>query len=75
MTVQAGRDEGTMGCRDVRDLAEAFVSDQVLDGTAQAITAHLDSCPRCSGEVADLRRLRTFVRKAYLGQSGSSPSH
>jgi hypothetical protein len=63
-----------MGCQEVRRLAEAFVSDQVLDGTAQAIAVHLETCPECHAEVAGLGRLRASVRAAYLSLSDSAPS-
>lgn len=53
-----------MDCRDVRRLADAFVSDQVLVETAQAIVAHLDGCAPCRAEVDGLRRLRSAVRSA-----------
>lgn len=60
-----------MGCGAVRDLAEAFVSEQVSDETAQSITAHLDRCPVCTAEVAGLRRIRASVRAAYLASASS----
>lgn len=62
-----------MGCGAVRDLAEAFVSEQVFDETAQAITSHLGRCEACHAEVAELRRLRASVRAAYLGGRDGSP--
>lgn len=71
---RAGRDDETMGCRQVRDLSEAFVSGQVFDETAHAIAAHLDRCPGCEAEVSGLRRLRASVRAVYLARSDSSPS-
>ena len=63
-----------MRCQEVRQLAEAYVSEQVLDGTAQAIVAHLDRCSACHAEVEGLRRLRTSVRSAYLGSKELAPS-
>jgi len=63
-----------MECREIRDLAEAYVSEQVLVETAQAIVAHLDRCPRCHAEVEGLRRLRASVRTAYLGSRDLSPT-
>lgn len=62
-----------MECREVRELADAYVSDQVLVETAQAIVAHLDRCPACQAEVEGLRRLRVSVRSAYLGSTDLSP--
>ena len=55
-----------MECREVRQLADAFVSDQVLVETAHAIVAHLERCPSCRAEIEGLRRLRAGVRSAVL---------
>jgi Putative zinc-finger len=63
-----------MDCREVRDLADAYVSEQVLVETARAIVAHLDRCPTCHAEVDGLRRLRASVRSAYLASTDLSPS-
>jgi Putative zinc-finger len=63
-----------MECREIRDLAEAYVSEQVLVETAQAIVAHLDRCPRCHAEVEGLQRLRASVRSAYLSSRDLSPT-
>jgi hypothetical protein len=63
-----------MECREVRDLAEAYVSERVLVETAHAIVAHLDRCPRCRADVEGLRRVRASVRAAYLGSRDLSPT-
>lgn len=55
-----------MECRDVQGLADAYVSNQVLVETAQAIGVHLERCPTCREAVADLRRLRSSTRKAFM---------
>ena len=60
-----------MDCRDVRRLADAYVSDQVLVETAQAVSAHLDHCPPCRAEVEGLRRLRASVRSAVQSATGT----
>ncbi|MFN7977537.1 MAG: zf-HC2 domain-containing protein [Vicinamibacterales bacterium] len=53
-----------MECREVRRLADAYLSDQLLVETSQAIAAHLDTCPPCRAEIEGLRRLRASVRSA-----------
>lgn len=63
-----------MECREVRELADAFVSEQVLVETARVIVAHLGRCSACHAEVEALRRLRASVRAAYLGSTDLSPS-
>lgn len=54
-----------MECRDVRPLVDAFVSDQLLVETTEAIVAHLERCPACRAEVEGLRRLRAATRSAF----------
>lgn len=54
-----------MDCRTVRDLADAYITEQVLVETAQAIASHLDRCPRCATEIACVRRMRVSLRTAF----------
>ncbi|MEO6238271.1 MAG: hypothetical protein ABIQ52_14835 [Vicinamibacterales bacterium] len=54
-----------MECREFRQLAEAFVSEQLLVETTHAVVAHLERCPTCRAEVAGLRRLRAATRSAF----------
>lgn len=56
-----------MECRDVRRLADAYLSDQLLVETSQAIAAHLDTCPPCRADIEGLRRLRAGVKSAVHG--------
>lgn len=56
-----------MECREVRQLAEAFVSEQLLVETTHAVLAHLGRCPACHAEVEGLRRLRAATRSAFAG--------
>lgn len=59
------RDEGGMDCRTVRDLVDAYITEQVLVETAQAIASHLDRCPRCAAEIAGVRRMRASLCTAF----------
>ncbi len=63
----------TMQCREVRQLAEAFVSEQLLVETTHAIVAHLERCPGCRTEVEGLRRLRAASRSAFANTPGLAP--
>jgi anti-sigma factor RsiW len=46
-------------CREILDLAEAFAAeDRQPDGAARA---HLETCPRCAGALADARRIEVFL--------------
>jgi len=60
-------------CREVRQLAEAFVSEQLLVETTHAIVAHLERCPACRAEVAGLRRLRAAGRSAFTNAPDLAP--
>lgn len=62
-----------MECREVRQLAEAFVSEQLLVETTHAIVAHLERCPACRAEVAGLRRLRAAGRSAFARAPDLAP--
>lgn len=53
-----------MECREVRSLAEAYVSEQLLVETTQAVVGHLERCPTCRAEMDGLRRLRAATRAA-----------
>jgi hypothetical protein len=54
-----------MECRDVREVAESFVSEQLLVETTRAVEAHLERCPECRAEIDGLRRLRATIRSAF----------
>ena len=62
-----------MECREVRQLAEAFVSEQLLVETTQAIVSHLEQCRACRAEVAGLRRLRAATRSAFATATDLAP--
>jgi len=56
-----------MECREVRLLSDAFVSEQLLVETNQALISHVDRCPSCRDEIDGLRRLRASTRSAFEG--------
>lgn len=62
-----------MECREVRSLVDAFVSEQLLVETTQAIVAHLARCPACRAEVEGLRRLRLATRFAFEASTHLEP--
>ena len=62
-----------MECREVRQLAEAFISEQLLVETTHAIVAHLDRCPACRAEVDGVRRLRAATRSAFANMPELTP--
>jgi hypothetical protein len=54
-----------MNCRDCRDVADSFLSDELLTETNREILQHLDTCPSCRAEIGGRRRLRDSLRTAF----------
>jgi anti-sigma factor RsiW len=55
-----------MQCREVRDLADSFLSEQLLVETNHEVLRHLDNCPDCRAELEARRALRTAIQRAFL---------
>jgi putative zinc finger protein len=53
-----------MECRDVRELVDSFLAEELLTETNHEMLRHLDSCPACRADVAARRRLREALRVA-----------
>src|SRR3989442_8134498 len=58
--------QADMQCRDVRDLAESFLSEQLLVETNHDVLRHLESCPECRSELEGRRLLRAAIHRAFL---------
>ena len=54
-----------MTCRDVREVADSFLCEELLTETNHDILQHLDTCPSCRAEVEGRRRLRGALRTAF----------
>src|SRR5262245_6207259 len=54
-----------MECRDARELADSFLSEQLLVETTHDILRHLAQCPSCRAEIDSRRRLRATLRGAF----------
>jgi anti-sigma factor RsiW len=54
-----------MHCRDVRELADSFLSEQLLVETNHELLRHLETCPECRAEIAGRRALRDGLRSAF----------
>jgi anti-sigma factor RsiW len=55
-----------MECRDVRELADSFLSEQLLVETNHELLRHLETCPDCRAEIAGRRALRDTLRAAFV---------
>lgn len=62
-----------MQCRDVRELADSFVTDQLLVETNHDLVRHLETCPACRDEIAARRTLREKLRSAFLNTGELRP--
>jgi anti-sigma factor RsiW len=62
-----------MECRDVREMADSFLSEQLLVETNHQLVRHLETCPDCRAEIGDRRALRTTLRAAWARSDELAP--
>src|SRR5215471_2540718 len=63
-----------MNCRDVREMADSFLCEELLTETNHEILRHLDTCPLCRTEIEARRRLRGALRDAFNRAPELQPS-
>jgi anti-sigma factor RsiW len=56
-----------MDCRDVRNLADSFLAEELLMETNHEMLRHLETCHSCRRDLAERRSLRDRVRQAFAG--------
>ena len=54
-----------MQCRDFREVADSYLSDELLVETNHDVIAHLETCADCRHELAARRELRTILRASF----------
>jgi hypothetical protein len=54
-----------MECRDVREMADSFLGEELLTETNHEILRHLDTCAACRADLAGRRALREGVQRAF----------
>src|SRR5688572_15180015 len=54
-----------MQCRDFREVADSYLSDELLVETNHDMIAHLEACSECRRELAARREVRTTLRAAF----------
>ena len=54
-----------MQCRDFREVADSYLSDELLVETNHDMIAHLETCADCRRELAARRELRTILRTSF----------
>ncbi|MFN7985270.1 MAG: zf-HC2 domain-containing protein [Vicinamibacterales bacterium] len=62
-----------MDCRTVVELADAYLSGQLLVETNHELVRHLETCPACREELAARRALRDRLRTAWLQDASLQP--
>lgn len=63
-----------MNCRDVREIADSFLCEELLTETNHEILRHLDTCPLCRTDIDARRRLRGALRDAFNRAPELQPS-
>jgi len=63
-----------MECRDVRELADSFLAEELLTETNHEILRHLDTCPACREDLEARRALRLAVHRAFRNARDLGPS-
>jgi predicted anti-sigma-YlaC factor YlaD len=54
-----------MECRHVRELADSFLTDELLVETNHELVRHLETCPGCRADLALRRTMREKLRQAF----------
>jgi len=62
-----------MQCRDVRELADAFMTEQLLVETNHDVVRHLETCADCRAEFDTRRKVREKLRSAIARSSELAP--
>src|ERR1051326_5757301 len=69
------RKEGNqMQCDDFREIADSYLSDQLLIETNHDVIRHLDSCANCRFELSSRRQLRHQLRTQFNASEDLRPS-
>lgn len=63
--VSARKEGSPMQCNDFRELADSYLSDELLIETNHDLIRHLESCADCRNELAARRELRSKLRKGF----------
>ena len=62
-----------MQCREVRELLDAFLGDQLLVETTNHVVRHLEVCPACREEFEGRRVLRARLQSAFGSTAALAP--
>jgi hypothetical protein len=62
-----------MQCREVRDLLDSFLGQELMVETNHELMRHLETCPDCRAELDARRQLRTVLRRAFTSTPALQP--
>ncbi len=62
-----------MECRDVRELADSFLAEELLTETNPELLRHLEGCPSCRDELAGRRAICASLRRAFATAPDLAP--
>jgi len=54
-----------MECRDVRDMADAFLAEELVGDSSDRMLRHLETCRFCRDDLGARRALRDGMRRAF----------
>jgi hypothetical protein len=62
-----------MQCREVRDLLDSFIGQELLVETNHDLMRHLEGCPECRAELDARRQLRSALQRAFTSAEMLAP--
>jgi anti-sigma factor RsiW len=62
-----------MQCREVRDLLDSFLGQELLVETNHELMRHVEACPECRAELEARRQLRSALQRAFTGADFLQP--
>jgi hypothetical protein len=63
-----------MECRRFRDIADSYLSEELLVETNHEVLRHLETCPVCRAELAARRQVRRTLRSAFAHAEELQPA-
>ena len=63
----------TMQCRELRDIADSYLAEELLVETNHEVLRHLEGCPACREELSSRRQLRATLRRAFVTAGSLQP--
>jgi anti-sigma factor RsiW len=59
-----------MQCREFREIADSYLSNELMVETNPRVIAHLEQCAECRQELKARRELRGKLREAFITVAG-----